>query len=101
MPKLVLDNKEVEVLEVEIEDKIYKIPLGTELTRKELAALSDEEKTMKFFEKHLGKDVMDKLKYGQISKIIHAWNDATEEASGLKVGESSASRNLRRNTARR
>ena len=101
MPKLTLNTKEVEVLEVEIGENIYKIPLGTELTRKELAALSDQAKVMGYFEKYLGKSVMDKLKFGEISQIIHAWNSATEEASGLKVGESSASRNSRRNTARR
>ena len=101
MPKLNLDNKEVEVLEVEIGENTYKIPLGSSMTRKELAELSDEDKVIGFFEKYIGADVMDTLLYGQISKLIHAWNDATEEACGLKVGESSASRNSRRNTARR
>ena len=102
MPKLVLETKkEVEVLEVEIEGKTYNIPLGSELTRGKLAELADEDKTMEFFEEYLGKELMDRLKFGQISQIVRAWNDATEKASGLKVGESSASRNLRRNTARR
>ena len=101
MPELNLNRKEVEVLTVNIEGKSYNIPLGTSLKRKELAKLTDEKEVMKFFEKYLGKSVMDKLKYGEISQIIHAWNNATEEASGLKVGESSASRNSRRNTARR
>ena len=101
MPKLVLDKKEVEVLEVEIEGKTYNIPLGTELTRKQLTEMADEDKTMAFFEKYLGKNLMDRLKYGEISQIVHAWNDATEEASGLKMGESYASRNSRKNTARR
>lgn len=88
MPELTLNKKEVEVLKVNIEDKSYSIPLGTSLTRKELAKLDKSDAVMEFFEKHLGKDVMDNLSIGQIKQIIEAWSKATQELSGTSLGES-------------
>lgn len=101
MPKLVLDQKEIEVLEIEFGEETYKIPLGTELTRKELAELSDDDKIMEWFEQFIPAEVLDTIPYKQIIQIIKTWSKATEDASGLKLGELSASRNSRRNTARR
>ena len=85
---LKLERNKREVLEVEIEDKIYKIPLGTELKRKELAGMKKEENVMKFFEKHLGKELMDDLTVGELKQIINAWSEATQKASGVSLGES-------------
>ena len=88
MPELTLNRKETEVLVVNIEGKSYSIPLGTSLKRKQLAKLNKEDEVMKFFEEYLGKDVMDDLTIGEIKEIITAWSKATEEASGVKLGES-------------
>lgn len=85
---LKLERNKREVLEVEIEGKIYKIPLGTELKRKELAGMKKEENVMKFFEKYLGKDLMDDLTVGELKQIINAWSEATQKASGVSLGES-------------
>ena len=85
---LKLERNKKEVLEVEIEGKIYKVPLGTELKRKELAGMKKEENVMKFFEEHLGKDLMDDLTVGELKQIITAWSDATQKASGVSLGES-------------
>lgn len=85
---LKLERNKREVLEVEIEDKIYKIPLGTELKRKELAGMKKEENVMKFFEKYLGKELMDDLTVGELKQIINAWSEATQKASGVSLGES-------------
>ena len=89
MPKeLTLKTNETEVLKINIGDKSYSIPLGMELTRKELAKLNKEEAVMEFFEKYLGKEVMEKLTINQIKQIITAWGEATEETSGVKLGDS-------------
>lgn len=88
MPELNLNRKEVEVLKVNIEDKSYSIPLGTSLKRKDIAKLKTEDEVMKFFEKYLGKELMEDLTIGEIKAIITAWSEATEQASGVKLGES-------------
>lgn len=88
MPELNLNRKEVEVLKVNIEDKSYSIPLGTSLKRKDIAKLKSEDEVMKFFEKYLGKELMEDLTIGEIKAIITAWSEATEQASGVKLGES-------------
>lgn len=85
--ELTLKRKEREVLVVNIEDKKFSIPLGTSLKRKELAKLNKDEEVMKFFEKHLGAEVMDDLTVGEIKSIIDAWTKATQEASGVSLGE--------------
>jgi len=91
MPELTLNRKEVEVLKVNIEGKSYSIPLGTSLKRKELQNLGNEEAVMEFLEKYLTKEVMDDLNVGELKQIIDAWSKATEEASGVSLGKSSAS----------
>ena len=85
--ELTLNRKEREVLVVNIEDKTFSIPLGTSLKRKELAKLNKDEEVMKFFEKHLGAEVMDDLTVGEIKSIIDAWTKATQESSGVSLGE--------------
>ena len=85
--ELTLNRKEVECLKVNIEDKSYMIPLGPSLKRKELAKMDKEEEVMKFFEKHLGKELMDDLSIGELKQIIEAWSKATQDASGQKLGE--------------
>ena len=85
---LKLERNKIEVLEVDIEGKIYKIPLGTQLKRKELAELKSEDAIMKFFETYLGKELMDDLTVGELKTIISAWSDATQKSGGVSVGES-------------
>lgn len=85
---LKLERNKREVLEVDIDGKIYTIPLGTELKRKELAGMKKEENVVKFFEEHLGKDIMDDLTVGELKQIITAWSEATTKASGVSLGES-------------
>lgn len=87
MPEITLNRKEVEVLKVNIEDKSYSIPLGTSLKRSELAKLKTEDEVMKFFEKYLGKELMDDLSIGEIKQIIDAWSEATKKAGGVTLGE--------------
>ena len=88
MPELNLNRKELEVLKVNIEDKSYSIPLGTSLKRSELSKLKTEDEVMTFFEKYLGKELMEDLSVGEIKQIIDAWSDATKKSGGLTLGES-------------
>ena len=89
MPELNLKRNKTEVLKVNIEDKSYSIPLGTSLTRKELAKLKTEDEVMKFLEKYLGKELMDDLSIGEIKQIITAWSEATQNSgNGETLGES-------------
>lgn len=87
MPELTINRKEVEVLKVNIEDKSFSIPLGTSLKRKELAKLKTENEVMAFFEKYLGKELMDDLSVGELKQIIDAWSEATKKAGGASLGE--------------
>lgn len=84
--ELILDRKEVECLKVVIEGKNYEIPLATSLKRSELTKLKTEEGVMKFFEEYLGKELFDDLSIGEIKQIVTAWSKATEEASGVSLG---------------
>lgn len=87
MPELTLNRKELEVLKVNIEGKSYSIPLGTSLKRSELSKLKTEDEVMKFFEKYLGKELMDDLNVGEIKQIIDAWSEATKKSGGVTLGE--------------
>lgn len=87
MPEITLNRKEVEVLKVNIEGKSFSIPLGTSLKRSELAKLKTEDEVMKFFEKYLGKELMEDLTIGEIKQIIDAWSEATKKAGGVTLGE--------------
>ena len=87
MPEITLNRKEVEVLKVNIEGKNYSIPLGTSLKRSELAKLKTEDEVMKFFEKYLGKELMDDLSIGEIKQIIDAWSEAKKKSGGVTLGE--------------
>ena len=48
----------------------------------------DDVPVVKFFEEHLGKDIMDDLTVGELKQIITAWSEATQKASGVSLGES-------------
>lgn len=85
--ELTLNRTELEALKVTIDGKVYNIPLGTSLKRKELAKLNKQDAVMEFFEKYLGRELMDDLTIGEIKTIITAWSKATEEASGVELGK--------------
>lgn len=85
MPNLSLNTKNVEVLKVDIDGTTYTIPLGTSLTRKQLAKLDKEENVYKFLGEHLGDELVDNLPVKALRQIIEAWAKATEEANGKGV----------------
>lgn len=87
--ELTLKRKKTEVLKVNIDGKTYSIPLGTSLGWKQLSKLNEQEEIMKFFELHLGEEVMDTLSLDDLRQIIDAWATATkEQTNGSSLGES-------------
>lgn len=93
MPELNLNKSREERsndqnLGVVIGDKTYLIPLGKALKVKELSKLSDQNEVMKFFEKYLGKEVMDSLSVADFEAIVEAWSSETKKATGKSLGES-------------
>lgn len=87
MAKITVENKVVEVLEVEIGEKTYNIPLGSSLTYKKLNSLKTTESFMQFFMEYIPEDIFDTLSIANISAIIKEWNKATEQASGISLGK--------------
>ena len=86
MPKIKIENV-VETIEFEIDDKTYTVPLATGLKRDELEKLTTQEALADFFRTHIGAEIWDNLTTGAQNQIAKAWNDESEKASGVKVGE--------------
>lgn len=83
MPKeLTLKRKEVECLKVNIDDKSYMIPLGKSLPLKKLSKMDNQDEVVRFFEEHLGKDVVETLTADDFKTIVEAWSEATREQGG-------------------
>lgn len=87
MPELKLNRKIVETLDVNIDDVIYHIPLGSSMKRKELEKLKDQKKAIELFEGVFGKELWEDFTVSEQSQIMNAWAKATEEACGMKPGE--------------
>ena len=87
MPEPIKIENVVETIEFSIFDKVYTVPLATGLLRPELEKLTTQDALADFFRKHIGAEVWDKLVTGAQKQISDAWSKASEEASGVKVGE--------------
>ena len=88
MAKISLNNKPIEVLDIEIGDKTYKIPLGSSLPLKKAKAIKDEESVMEFLREYMPEAVVDNLTIAQLAQIMNAWSEETKKASGISLGES-------------
>ncbi len=89
MKEITLGGKprEEKTLRVNIGDEHYDIPLGGMLKPRELAAMDTPAKTMAFLEKYIPKKIVEDLCIDDYNTLVHAWMDATKEASGVSVGE--------------
>lgn len=87
MPELKLHREIVETLDVDIDGKIYRIPLGSSMKRKELEKLKDQKKALELFEGVFGKELWDDFTVSEQSQIMNAWSKATQEACGMEPGE--------------
>ena len=88
MAKINLNNKPIEVLDIEIGDKTYKIPLGSSLPLKKAKAIKDEESVMEFLREYMPEAVVENLTIAQLAQIMNAWSEETKKASGISLGES-------------
>ena len=88
MAKINLNNKPIDILEIEIGDKTYKIPLGSSLPLKKAKSIKDEETVMGFLRDYMPDEVVDNLTIAQLAQIMNAWSEETKKASGISLGES-------------
>ena len=92
---------EVEVLEVNIGEGTYKIPLGSNMTIKQVNSIQQMESVNDFLKDYIPEEVLEELTIIQLTEIIKAWNTATQESVGMTVGELKALRGSSKSTARR
>ena len=92
---------EVEVLEVNIGEGTYKIPLGSNMTIKQVNSIQQMESVNDFLKDYIPEEVLDELTIIQLTEIIKAWNTATQESVGMTMGELKALRGSSKSTARR
>ena len=88
MAKINLNNKPIDVLDIEIGDKTYKIPLGSSLPLKKAKSIKDEDTVMEFLRDYMPDEVVDNLTIAQLTQIMNAWSEETKKASGISLGES-------------
>lgn len=91
---------EIEVLEVNIGEATYKIPLGSNMTMKEVKAIQNVSDISDFLKKYIPEEVLEELTIVQLTAIIKAWNTATQESVGMTMGELKALRGSSKNIAR-
>ena len=98
-----LNNKavEVEVLEVNIGEATYKIPLVGNMTMKQVESIQQMKSINDFLKDYIPEDILERLTIVQLTEIIKAWNDATKESVGMTLGELKALRGSSKSTARR
>lgn len=92
---------EVEVLEVNIGEGTYKIPLGSNMTIKQVNSIQQMESVNDFLKAYIPEEVLDELTIIQLTEIIKAWNTATQESVGMTMGELKALRGSSKSIARR
>lgn len=97
-----LNNKavEVEVLDVNIGEATYKIPLGGNMTMKQVESIQQMKSINDFLKDYIPEEVLEELTIVQLTEIIKAWNDATQESVGMTLGELKALRGSSKNIAR-
>lgn len=92
---------EVEVLEVNIGEATYKIPLGSNMTMKQVKSIQTMESINDFLKAYIPEEVLEELTIIQLTEIIKAWNNATQESVGMTMGELKALRVSSKSTVRR
>lgn len=87
MPNPIKIENTRDIIEFELDSKIYKVPLATGMKRSELEKLDTQKALEGFFAKHFGEDVWNGLTVGAQNQIAQAWAKENEKASGLSLGE--------------
>lgn len=92
MREITLGNKkEVSALKVNIGKDTYSIPLTGSFTIAEMEKIKDEIKDDKegyaFFAKYIPLDILKSLTISEFKELTEAWKSASEEESGIGLGE--------------
>lgn len=87
MPNPIKIENTKDIIEFEIEGKVYKVPLATALKRPEINKLDTQDALEKFFAEHIGAAVWDGLTVGAQNQIADAWAKENKRVSGLSLGE--------------
>ena len=92
MPKFNLNQKwaerpKKEMFELELDDKVFKIPLGSDILYDDLTRLNDTQGQREFFARYIDEDVIKTLTVQDIADIMTAWSEATTKATGVSTGE--------------
>ena len=88
MAEITLGGKRtVKSLKVNIGDKSYSVPLSGSLTIAEAQDLKDNGDGFTFFEKYIPKNVVESLTMEEFRELSKAWKQASEEDSGVELGE--------------
>jgi hypothetical protein len=81
-------KKTVKTLKVNIGEEEYSIPLAGSLSIAELKALrSGTDDGFSFFEKYIPADVINTLTLDEFKQLNDAWKQASEDTSGVDLGE--------------
>ena len=108
MPVYVLKKQNDAFLTLQIGSDLYKVPLRQSMKHSEFRKLvklfrsGDEIGVYDFlcdlFEQYIPKEILDSLEEGEIDNLMELWKKATEDASGMSLGESSPSLDLSTST---
>lgn len=97
MPNYSLTKPEAAYLNIEIDKKVYQVPLGRTLKVKELrklmkvTKLDSEEQfdfMLEFFGKYIPEEVIDELTQAELLQLFNLWTKANEEVENMTLGES-------------
>ena len=99
MPKFNLNAKRAnrptkEMFELELDDKVFKIPLGSDILYDDLLLLDTTAGQRTFFARYIPAEIISTLTVEDMTDIMNGWSEATTKAAGISTGESSASRDL-------
>lgn len=87
MKEFTLKRNEVKTLKLNIDKKVYEIPLSGSLPYKVVKSLDTYESTVKFLKKYIPEKIVDELTQDEYSAIVNAWGEASKEDAGLSLGE--------------
>ena len=87
MKEFTLKRNEVKTLKLNIDKKVYEIPLSGSLPYKVVKSLDTYESTVKFLKKYIPEKIVDELTQDEYLAIVDAWGEASKEAAGLSLGE--------------
>lgn len=80
-------SRTISTLKVNIGEKSYDIPLAGSLTLDQIEAFKNGEDELAFFGKYIPNKVMKSLTTMEFKQLNDAWKQASEEETGVKLGE--------------